>query len=97
MQQGAAQKWRLLTPEVIPQLMHNASDGTAYHPVLLFPVQMRCVEILLKAGAAMNLRQMNIILDALPTLEEPKVPHLPPRLQALFAFMRPQPLITSIA
>ncbi len=36
-------------------------------------MQMRCVEILLKAGAAMDLRQMNITLDALPTLEDPKV------------------------
>ncbi|CAL5221738.1 g3987 [Coccomyxa viridis] len=37
--------------------------------------QMRCVEILLKAGAAMNQRQLSIILDALPTLEDPKVAH----------------------
>lgn len=38
---------------------------------------MRCVEILLKAGAAMNQRQLSIILDALPTLEDPKVPLYP--------------------
>lgn len=44
-------------------------------PVLL---QMRCVEALLKAGAAMSQEQLTIILNALPTLENPKVlAHIP--------------------
>ena len=36
-------------------------------------VQMRCVEILLRAGAAMTEGQLAIILEALPILDDPKV------------------------
>ena len=33
-------------------------------------MQMSCVKLLLKAGAAMTERQLAIILEALPTLED---------------------------
>ena len=36
-------------------------------------MQMQCVETLLKAGAAMTEKQLNVILKAVPTLEDPKV------------------------
>ena len=36
-------------------------------------MQMRCVNILLKAGAAITERQLTIITQALPALDDPKV------------------------
>jgi hypothetical protein len=36
-------------------------------------VQMRCVQVLLKAGAAMTQEQLTIVLHALPALESPRV------------------------
>lgn len=36
-------------------------------------MQMRCMNLLLKAGAAMTEKQLNIVVKALPTLDEPKV------------------------
>jgi len=34
---------------------------------------MRCVETLLKAGAAMTMEQLTVVIHALPTLQDPKV------------------------
>ena len=36
-------------------------------------IQMRCVNIMLKAGAAMTERQLTVVINALPTLEDPTV------------------------
>ena len=43
-------------------------------------MQMQCVSILLKAGAAMTLRQLTILIHALPTLEDPEVS---PRIKSI--------------
>ena len=36
-------------------------------------MQVRCVEVLLKAGAGMTQEQLTIVLHALPALESPRV------------------------
>ena len=40
-------------------------------------MQVRCVEVLLKAGAGMTQEQLTIVLHALPALESPRVSPLP--------------------
>ena len=55
----------------MPCLFCVNAEHTAILELLV--VQMRCVETLLKAGAAMTLEQLTIIIHALPTLQDPKV------------------------
>ena len=51
----------------------GAQSWGCSHRNNLLIMQIRCVEVLLKAGAAMTERHVSIILEALPTLDDTKV------------------------